>query len=334
MTTGDDRVRLLGATSDDPRVVDALKALAIRWPPLLEEPEDPDDPDWYVWRPSSANGFEFGFQDEAHLRALDLKLRGAAPLVLSSTCFYGEHDGVRPYANGFPFGILASDSRAMVRAKLSQLEGGPRVHIRDVWDPQKYRVVVEHNPRSGALDNVLVKLRLSPWSPLNESPSPKLPTIDEIVAMFGQPWHSPDMRRVFFPLGLDSCGPDIATHRYADLRLKRGLELQFFRDPTRDDDNPIQNKGALFSAATFYRARYQDAREWGGPLPCGLEFDIASPEIVRRVGRTPDRARDGALSGYAVWHMPTFTLHVLHDNVDNVILTVSILQPGAWLPND
>jgi hypothetical protein len=332
--TGDELVGLLGAESDDPRVVDALKAFAIRWPPELEESDDPDDPDWYVWRPSSANGFEFGFGDEAYLRALDPNLRGSSPLVLNSVCFYGHHEGVRPHAGDFPFGILLGDSRATVRAKLARLEVGPRVHIRDVWDPPKYRIVVEHNANSGGLDSVLVKLRLEPWPPLKEHPPPKLPTIDEIVATFGQAWHSPDMRRVFFPLGLDACGPDIATHHYADLRRKRGLELYFFSDPTRGDDNPIKDKGAIFSAVKFYRARYQDARAWLGPLPCGLEFDISYPEIVRRVGRAPERGNDGPLSGYALWHLPGFTLHVHYHNVDNVILCVTLFQPGAWRETD
>jgi hypothetical protein len=297
MKTGDELVALLGAESDDPRVVDALSAFAIRWPPQLDEPEDPDDPDWYVWRPSSANGFEFGFQDEAHLRALDPGKRGASPLVLTSLAFYGEHEGVKPYRGDLPFGILLADSRPAVRAKLSGVEVAPRVHVRDVWDAAKHRIVVEHRAGIGALDSVLVKLRLDPWSPLKQDPPPKYPTVDEIVAMFGQAWHSPDMRRVFFPLGLDACGPDVATHRYADLRAKCGLELYFFRDAARDEENPIKNKGAIFSAAKFYRARYQDARAWLGPLPCGLEFDIAYPEIVRRVGRLPDGGSDGPLSG-------------------------------------
>lgn len=330
MMTGDDLVGLLGTASDDPAVVLALSAFAVRWPPALEEPEDPDDPDWYVWRPSSANGFEFGFQDEAHLRALPMNRRGASPLVVTSVCFYGVHDGVRPYAHDFPFGIVTSDSRATVRAKLSQLEVGPRIHIRDVWDAPGYRIVAEHSARTGALDSILVKLRLDPWPPLAESPPPALPTVDEIVAMFGQPWHSPDMRRVFFPLGLDACGPDIATHGYADLRRTRGLELYFFRDPTRNEDSPIKDKGAIFCTAKFFRSRHQDARQWAGPLPCGLEFDLAYPELVRRMGRGPDEGRDGPLTGYALWHLPAFTLHALYHNVDNVVLCVSIFQPGAW----
>jgi hypothetical protein len=330
MLTGDELVGLLGAASDDPRVVDALREFAIRWPPRLEEHEPPDEPDWYVWRPGSAKGFEFGFLDEAYLRARDPSKRGASRLVLNSVCFYGQHDGVRPYAGELPFGLSLSDSRAAVRAKLTGVEVEPRVHVRDVWDTAKHRIVVQHDVGTGALDNILVGLRLDPWPPLVEDPPPKIPTIDEVVAMFGQPWHSPEMRRLFFPLGLDACGPDVATRRYADLRVKRGVELYFFLDPARDDDNPIKDKGALFSSAKFYRARHEDARAWAGDLPSGLEFDIACPEIVRRVGRPPDVTRDGPLSGSVLWHLPSFTLHVFYDNVDNVIFCASLFQPGTW----
>ncbi|HLK41598.1 MAG TPA: hypothetical protein VKU41_32845 [Polyangiaceae bacterium] len=330
MTRGDDLVGLLGAPADDPRVVDALQSFAIRWPPQLQEPVNPDDPNYYVWRPSSANGFEFGFQDQAHLCGLDPSLRGKSPLVLSSVCFYGEHEGVRPFAGDFPFGVLLGDSRSTVRAKLSRIEVGPRIHIRDVWDTSKFRIVAEHDPRSGALDSFLVKLPLLPWPPLDEDPAPKLPTADEIVALFGQAWHSPDMRRVFFPLGLDACGPAIATRHAADLRRTRGIELDFFADPSRGEDNPIKDKGAAFSAVKLYRARHLDARPWAGRLPCGLEYDLAYPEIARRVGRPPDEHRDGRLAGYALWHLPAFTLHVHVDNVDNVIFRLSLYRPGSW----
>lgn len=330
MMSGDQLITLLGSEADDPAVVSALTAFAIRWPPELEEMDDSGERDWYVWRPSSPNGFEFGFQDEAHLRALAPHLRGSSPLVLSSICFYGVHDGVRPYTGTLPFGLLLSDSRADVRTKLAGLEAGPRSHLRDVWDTLKYRIVTEHDSHTGALDSLLVKLRLEPWPPLDEEAPPTLPTIDEMVGLFGQPWHSSPMRRVFFPLGLDACGPDIAKNGYADMRRTRGLELYFSPDPVRSSESPIRNKGAVFTSFKLYRARYQDARGWGGELPFGLELALAYPEIQRRVGRAPDAGRDGKLSGFAIWIFPAFTLHVFHNNVDNVIDCITILKPGVW----
>jgi hypothetical protein len=330
MKTGDELIALLGAKADDPQVLEALRDFAIRWPPELDETDPPEDQDWHCWRPSSANGFEFGFQDEAFLRALEPKQRGKGPLILSSVCFYGDHEGVKPFSGVMPFGISLGDSRDAVRAKLTSLEVSPRVHLRDVWDTPRHRIIVEHDQTTGRLGSVLVKLRQDPWPPLDEDPPPPLPDTATIVAMFGQPWHSPDMRRVFFPLGLDACGPAIAKAHVADLRQTRGLELYYYADPNRSDDNPIKDKGAVFTQAQLYRARYQDARAWGGALPFGLEFDLAYPEIVRRVGRRPDSAQDGPLSGYALWNLPKFTLHVHHDNVENVIFTLSLFMPGAW----
>lgn len=67
MKTGNDLLALLGRPSDDGDVVDALAEYGVRWPPELELPDASDDddeanePDWYVWRPSSARGIEFGF---------------------------------------------------------------------------------------------------------------------------------------------------------------------------------------------------------------------------------------------------------------------------------
>jgi hypothetical protein len=174
-----------------------------------------------------------------------------------------------------------------------------------------------------------VKLRLEPWPPLDPAPL-ELPAIDEIVALFGEPWYSPARRAAFAPLGIDSCGARIAKDHFADLRRDHGVELHFFADPNRTDDNPIQAKGAHFTSAKLGRAGYLDARAWRGELPCGLELDLAYPEIVRRVGRPPDEMGEGKLSGYVVWDLKSFTLHVHFDSVNNVIVTVTLFQPGVW----
>lgn len=327
--SGNELVALLGKPADDPEVVGALADYAVRWPPVLDPPDpDDDDPDWYVFRPSSARGLEFGFQDEAHLRARDPAERGQGPLVLSQLYFYGQHEGVQPFQEELPFGVSHSDSPAAVRAKLTAVAGAPRSHRRDVWDAPGYRIVVQHVPHRDLLDSLMVKLRLAPWPP-PEAP-PKLPTIAEIIALFGQPWHAPDMRRVFFPLGLDTRGPDIAKRHYADLRRAWGIELHFFADPKRDEDNPIKNKGAGFTGIKFFGPRYMDARAWGGELPNGLSFAEALPSIVNKLGRKPDKSADGNLDGFALWNLPNYTLHVLYNNVDNVIECISLFALGSW----
>ena len=130
MKNGDEIVALLGKESEDPEIIDVLKQFAIRWPPELElidaDVEIEEEPDWYVWRPSSPRGIEFGFQDEAHLKSLPEDLRGKSPLVLSFVTFYGEHEGVQPF-QGAAYGLTLDDSRAAVRKKLSVLETGAPV---------------------------------------------------------------------------------------------------------------------------------------------------------------------------------------------------------------
>src|SRR5262249_60720121 len=96
-------------------------------------------------------GFEFGFQDEAHLNALAVELRGKSPLVLSSVAFYGEHEGVRPFPGVLPFGLTLNDSRATVRKKLSVLETAPRSHPRDGAGTPPYPLVVAHGARGGGI---------------------------------------------------------------------------------------------------------------------------------------------------------------------------------------
>jgi hypothetical protein len=325
---GDALVRLLGRDSDDPDVLQAMEDFNIRWAPELDEPEDglEDEREWFVWRPSSKLGFEFGFQDAADLRAAPEDERGTGALILTQVCFYGEHDGVRSYAGKLPYGLTQQDSRLQAQGKMRAFSSIQRSHRRDVWELEPHRVVIEHKQRGRVLGSVLCKLRPNPWPPLSTAP---LPTLKEIVAQFGSTWYAPEMQRLFFPLGLDQCGSHIATHGYADLTRDVGLELYFYRDPARDADHVPQSKGAIFQSAKFYRSRYQDARQWAGELPLGLTFDIAYPEFVKHVGRSPDAGSDENLSGYPEWHFDEYSLHVLYSNVDNVVLCYGLFAPGV-----
>ena len=327
---GDSLLGLLGKPSNDPDVVEVLGDFDVRWAPKLDNKDLPEDErEWYVWRPSSKRGIEFSFQDEADLRALPRDQRGQGPLLLSQVCFYGDHEGVLPFKGKFPYGISLQSDRLAVRSAMKSVSDVCRSHKRDVWELDKHRVVVEHKRGGSVLGSVLCKLRLSPWPP---AMLPPLPTLDQIIGQFGAYWYTSEMRELFFPLGLDRCGPDIATRRYADLREEAGLELYFYRDRARADDDVTANKGAEFSSAKFYSSRYLDARQWPGELPLGLEFDASYRELVSRVGREPDDGRDENLDGYAIWHFEDYSLHVQYSNVDNVILCCSVFAPGAMQP--
>jgi len=332
MINGNDLVALLGKPADDPDVVAALKHHGVRWPPEIEIEDDDDPnvvPDWYVWRPAGAAGIEFGFQDSAHLLAQPREERGHSPLVLSSVCFYGEHAGVSPFAGVLPYGLELGDGRDVVRKKLTPLECAPRSHRRDVWDPKTHRIIAYHVPRRDNILSLLFKLALLPWPPLDEK-APHLPTVAESIALFGQAWHSEDMRKLFFPLGLDKCGHDIALHRYANLRDERGLELHFYRDRTRSPESPIRDKGAGLAAVKYFRSRDQDGRGWAGERPKGLTFDLAYPQVVAVIGRDPDAGQDEPLDGHGPWHFKEMSLHVQYNNVDNLLDCISVFRPGAW----
>jgi len=330
--TGQDLVDLLGRASDDADVVDALAEYGVRWPPVLDLPEDgtddeEDEPDWYVWRPSSARGIEFGFQDRAHFEADDPSLRGEGDLLLTSIAFFGQHQDVDPFAGRLPWSLELSDSRTRVREKLNVLEASPRVHLRDVWEAGDRRVIVQHTRRD-TIANVLVRLPSRPWPDPEPAPIAR-PNPAQLRAMFDMHWHEEPMKKWLFPLGLGECGTDIAIHRHADLG-HHGLELYFFRDPSRADDSPIKDKGAVMRGVKFLANRAYDAAQWQGDLPFGLSFLTAYPDLVAAVGRKPDELADDDLGGYALWHFDDFTMHVEHDNVDNLLWAISMFAPGAW----
>ena len=91
-----------------------------------------------------------------------------------------------------------------------------------------------------------------------------------------------------------------------------------------------KQRGRLLRDQVLSFSLPQDAREWSGELPFGLSFDMAYPDFVTKIGRHPDDEKDESLTGYALWNFQQFTLHLLYDNVNNVILCVSLFQPGTW----
>lgn len=325
---GDDLTALLGATTEDPRVRLALDVYRLD-PPVVAADDDEEEPDWYVWRPSARAGVEFGFQDPAHLNGSDPSQRGRDPLVLSSVCFYGAHDGVDPHSGQFPLGLTREDGRETIRRKIEPLGGTYRAHVRDTWDLQDRRIIVAYGRSGDVLGSVLVRLPLRPW-PEVVDPS-VVPGPRRIIDLFGQVWYSAAVKQAFGSFELIGCGPDIALHRYANLRRTAGMELLFSPDASRPAGSPLRRKGAVFSGIRMYASRYQDALAWPGELPFGLTFDESFPTLLKKMGRKPDAGDDGDLTGFGLWHEHGVSLHVLYDNVNNAVLCVSLLRPGHWI---
>jgi hypothetical protein len=324
----DQLLGLLGRSATDHEVQAAMAESGITSMPALQKPDSPhDDPDWFDWLLSGRHGIEFGFGDEAYIRARSPKLRGKGPLLLCQLYFYCEHAGIFPYRGDLPFHLCHADDRAEVRRKLVRVEPVRRSYVRDVWNFPDYRMVVAYTFGGRTIASVVCLIPLSPW-PAEEMP--RLPRVDQVIELFGELWDSPSFRRVFSPLDLEAFGRDIARREVVDLRHAYGFQLYFERtSPTIDGKTPLEGD-ITFAAIKFHRDRDSDAYGWKGELPFGIQFNDPQDVLFGKVGREPDQMEDHDLEGFALWHFPRFSLHLLYSNFENVLIRATVMQPGFW----
>jgi len=327
VTDGDALVGMLGLSADDPRVGYALERLARGMTPEL----DPDDEETFVdWITINEIGLEFGFEDEAYVKALNETLRRQGPLLLSQVYFYGDTEDMRPFPYTLPFGLAFADNREIVRQKLLEFEPTRRSYIRDVWRLPNFILTVAYRQADGLLESILCQVPYSPWPPSGELQTSAPITPSELVSMFGLRWSDRRLRTRLAMFHIDEKIAEIRSEHEADLRFAHGIELMFTEGRKLKRFDPAHPRSLTFAAATFYASRENDAREWNGELPFGLAFDDSQTELFKKVNGTPSKHEDDAdeLVGLVEWNFKDFTLSVIYSNVENRILRVSVMDPG------
>lgn len=323
---------LLGHASTDPRVEAELVRFAIDDRPQVEiDEDDADGPvvevqDWVI---NNAVGIEFGFDDEASWRSWDEFERGRCPMLLTQIYFYGNHEDVQPYRGRLPFGLHLSDDRSAVRAKLAALEGTRRSYVRDTWEPRDFRMTVSYVDGGARIGFILCMLREPPLPAFDYSLAP-VPTIEAIVGLFGKECNDPAFRLVFAQLGLDRYREDVRQRFAADFRKTYGFALGFSKPAFADQRPTGPASGPIFSHVVLYRERELEARGWQGTLPLGILFDDSPEVAMQKVGLPADEQADEQFTGYALWHLPDYSLHIYYSMMENLILRVRVMAPGLW----
>jgi hypothetical protein len=326
--TAESFLALLGLKLDDPRVRASLDQFAHGMEPEL----DPEDDESFVdWVTVYELGLEYGFEDEAYLRALDPSERRRGPLILDQFFFYAETETMRAYPFALPFRLALGDDRATVRRKLAHHENVRRSYVRDFWALPGYNMAITYGAESRTIEIVNCYLPYAPWP---EEPGPAQLAADYGIArlcrLFGLKWSSEKLRSELAPLGYDAVLPGVRSEHTADFRLEHGLELVFAPAqsiPAADQSAPMS---LVVVGATFYSARHEDAREWAGELPLGLRFEDTPQQLRDKVGKKPAESDEEDLSGTVVWHFPEYTLNVLYSTLENRLVAITIFAPGFW----
>jgi hypothetical protein len=323
---------LLGRPSTDPRVEAELARFGIDDRPRVKIDElDTDSSavaiqDWVI---NNALGIEFGFDAEGSWHGWGEFERGRSPMILTQIYFYGDHEDVHPYRGPLPFGLQLTDDRSAVRAKLAALEGTRRSYVRDTWEPRDFRLTVSYVDDGARIGFVLCMLREPSLPGFDYSLAPS-PTIEAIIGLLGKGCNDSSFRDVFAPIGLDR-HLEVVTHGGgADFRNPYGFELGFSQPPFTDQHRTGAPIGPIFSYVMFYRERELGARGWQGTLPLGILFDDSPEVVTQKVGLPADEQADEQFTGYALWHLPNYSLHVYYSTMENLILRVRVMAPGVW----
>lgn len=323
----DSLVALLGRRATEPDVEASLIHFGIRKRPAVRQ--DEDDPDGALeiqdWLLSSSNGIEFGFEDEAAFNGAEPDTWGTAAMLLTQIYLYGDHSGVRPYGHELPFGLALGDQRASVLSKMSDYEDVRRSYVRDTWELDRFRMIVSYSA-NGSIAFVLCMLRL-PSLPPPEDVAGTAPTLETLLDLLGTPWYAPELRLALGPLVQAPGFQDVKRARVADFHASHGFELGF-REPLGREDGSA--RGYVLTQVVLYREREMEARGWNGNLPMGILFDDSPETVIAKVGRPPDEQRDQTFSGYALWHLQQYTLHVFYSTMENYVRRVRVIAPGVW----
>jgi hypothetical protein len=326
--TGDDLLGLLGLAADSAPVQTAL----MQWAHGMQPELDPDDDEAYRdWVTVNEIGLEFGFEDEAYVRALDMAMRRQGPLLLTQLYFYGDTPKTRPFPYPLPFGLSFADDRAAVRRKLAAYDHLRRSYVRDAWRLPDFNLTIAYRRDDGRLESVLCYLPYSPWpTPAGEAELVASFTPDAFCVLFGARWSSALLRSRLAPLGYAEALPDARSEHNADLRMSYGIEFGFAPGRQVPASDPEFPEALALASITYYGPRVYDAHEWVGPMPLGLSFDDSQTRIVERVGREPDQRRDFDQNGYVIWHFERYSLRAEYSNIENHLVRATIMAPGYW----
>ncbi|KAB8048660.1 hypothetical protein GCN78_18110 [Janthinobacterium rivuli] len=282
--------------------------------PVTDGTEDSAFYDWVLVR---RHGLELGFVDSNYHAGAAKSTWGHGEPLLVQAYFYSAHDDIAGFEGTLPYAVTFTDSRPQVRKKLQKFDAKRRSYLNDTWDIDALTLNVMYSETEDKIDRIAWYL---PARPLQLPAASDTPSLDSVVASLGEPVDSPVFRTVWSRYIGAAQWKSAVDEGIIDLAEKVGITIGI----------SVSQPTSVCRSITFHSNRDSDAVEWPGTLPMQLLFGD-SPEILfLKIKDSPAQHADSSLTGYAVWHFPDYTLHVLYSNVLNRILRVKLISPGCW----
>ncbi len=301
--------------------------------PSIESDEAGDDVPRYDWVLVRRKGIELGFVDRAYFEAeAEYNWGDNENLMLNQLTFFNAsaRDDVQGWQDTLPYGLEFADTRLTVTSKLAAYEAKHRSGTRECWDVGQHRLVVSFFPGDKGIETVHLKMLIKPWDERGRE-QPQL-GIEQWQSLFGESADSEIFSAAIAPLGVLERIEEDEDEREVSFLRECGIELYFEKRTLLKLDGKPKTPGRelVFAAIKFFRARDREARQWTGELPLGLDFDQSVDQIIAALRVSPARREESEMTGFALWHFPDFSLHVLYSAIDNNLLRISMMAPGYW----
>ena len=255
--TGDELLRLLARGVDDPAVQASLEQLARGMQPEVDADDNGAFADWVT---VNEIGLEYGFQDEAFVRAWDPERRGHTRLILTQLYFYGDTPRTRPFPYALPFGLDLRDDRHTVQRKLAAIAGPCKTYIRDAWTLPAFQVTTAYGADTNLLESIYCHIPHDPWLPLREeSAQAQVFPPNLFIGLFGLRWSDERLRTILAPLGYVEAMADVRSEHMADFLPTHGLALTFAPSRELAMGDPRYPRSLALAVATFHASRDMDA---------------------------------------------------------------------------
>jgi len=285
----------------------------------LNRPALPSDDSYayYDWVLVRKKGIELGFVDSEFHHAHPRGTWRTGKLLFVQVYFYSGFGDIAQYKGCLPFGITWSDHRNDVLAKLSTYKNTIHQSDSDTWDVPDYRLTVNYSGKTHLVDRIFCRQMPEPFMSPNNI---RYPSLQAITRAFGVPANGSQLKSLWEPYLNKEKLQEASEDGEIDLRESYGVTLFF----SQSEIFP------LFRAITLHRNRDSYAVGWRGDLPYFLDFDDSPYILFQKIKQTPVQQGDSDNTGHAVWHFTDYTLHVLYSRLDNRILRIKLIAPGAW----